>query len=62
MSDHYYNPGDLAKFSEIGKNAPELAQKFFDYYQAYANCTGTGNEYCYPYQEITLADVCGSQR
>lgn len=30
----YYNPEDLHKFSDIGKDAPELAQKFFDYYRA----------------------------
>jgi alkylhydroperoxidase/carboxymuconolactone decarboxylase family protein len=30
----YYNSGDLKKFGEIGKEAPELARKFFDYYQA----------------------------
>ncbi len=30
----YYDPADLAKFGEIGKDAPELAQKFFDYYGA----------------------------
>ena len=30
--DTYYNPADLAKFGEIGKDAPELARKFFDYY------------------------------
>ncbi len=30
--DTYYNPEDLPKFEEIGKDAPELAQKFFDYY------------------------------
>lgn len=30
----YYNPDDLAKFAEIGKDAPELANKFFDYYGA----------------------------
>jgi 4-carboxymuconolactone decarboxylase len=28
----YYNPSDLAKFGEIGKDAPELAKKYFDYY------------------------------
>jgi len=33
MSD-YYNPADLNKFAEIGKDAPELATKFFDYYSA----------------------------
>jgi len=32
--DTYYNPADLAKFGEIGKDAPELAKKFFDYYGA----------------------------
>ncbi len=30
----YYQPKDLPKFPEIGKEAPALAQKFFDYYQA----------------------------
>jgi 4-carboxymuconolactone decarboxylase len=30
--DTYYNPEDLPKFEEIGKDAPELAQKFFEYY------------------------------
>jgi alkylhydroperoxidase/carboxymuconolactone decarboxylase family protein len=30
----YYNPADLAKFGEIGKDAPELAKKFFDYYNS----------------------------
>jgi alkylhydroperoxidase/carboxymuconolactone decarboxylase family protein len=30
----YYQTKDLAKFSEIGKDAPQLAQKFFEYYQA----------------------------
>lgn len=28
----YYNPDDLAKFEDVGENAPELAKKFFDYY------------------------------
>jgi len=28
----YYHPADLGKFPEIGKNRPELAQKFFDWY------------------------------
>ena len=30
--DSYYDPKDLAAFSEIGKNAPELAKAFFEYY------------------------------
>ena len=30
----YYKPEDLKKFAEIGEEAPELAQKFFDYYGA----------------------------
>lgn len=34
MSEHYYDAKDLARFAEIGKQAPELAQKFFDYYGA----------------------------
>ena len=33
MSD-YYQRQDLNKFAEIGKDAPELAEKFFDYYAA----------------------------
>ena len=34
MPDHYYDPADLARFSEIGRNAPDLAAKFFDWYTA----------------------------
>lgn len=30
----YYKPEDLPKFEEIGKDAPELAKKFFEYYGA----------------------------
>jgi 4-carboxymuconolactone decarboxylase len=30
--DHYYDRHDLAKFPEIGANAPELGKKFFDWY------------------------------
>jgi 4-carboxymuconolactone decarboxylase len=30
----YYDPEDLPRFAEIGREAPELAQKFFDYYNA----------------------------
>jgi alkylhydroperoxidase/carboxymuconolactone decarboxylase family protein len=30
----YYRPQDLAKFEEVGKDVPELAKKFFDYYAA----------------------------
>lgn len=32
--DGYYEPDDLRKFAEIGKDAPALAEKFFDYYGA----------------------------
>ncbi|MBA3709655.1 MAG: carboxymuconolactone decarboxylase family protein [Planctomycetes bacterium] len=28
----YYDPADLGKFGDIGKDAPELAKAFFDYY------------------------------
>ena len=34
MSDHYYDPHDLARFAEIGENQPELAKKFFEWYGA----------------------------
>ena len=34
MSHHYYDAHDLAKFGEMGKNRPELAQKFFEWYGA----------------------------
>jgi 4-carboxymuconolactone decarboxylase len=27
-----YEPKDLMNFADIGKDAPELAAKFFDYY------------------------------
>ena len=30
----YYDPEDLPRFAEIGREAPELARKFFDYYNA----------------------------
>ena len=30
--DTYYDPADLAKFSQIGEHAPDLAKKFFDWY------------------------------
>ena len=30
--DAYYKPEDLPKFEDIGKDAPDLAKKFFDYY------------------------------
>jgi len=33
MAD-YYNSHDLARFPEIGGNAPELAKKFFEWYGA----------------------------
>ena len=28
----YYKPEDLLKFQEIGKEAPDLAKRFFEYY------------------------------
>ncbi len=30
----YYKPDDLPKFGDIGKDNPNLAKKFFDYYEA----------------------------
>jgi alkylhydroperoxidase/carboxymuconolactone decarboxylase family protein len=30
----YYHPKDLAKFSDMGKDAPELWQKFLEWYNA----------------------------
>jgi len=32
--DTYYNPADLAKFSTMGEEAPELWKKFMAYYGA----------------------------
>ncbi|MEN6437537.1 MAG: arsenosugar biosynthesis-associated peroxidase-like protein [Syntrophobacter sp.] len=32
--DSYYRKEDLAKFEEISEDAPELGEKFFDYYAA----------------------------
>ncbi|MBA3013290.1 MAG: arsenosugar biosynthesis-associated peroxidase-like protein [Proteobacteria bacterium] len=41
----YYDPEDLLKFEEIGKDAPELAQKFFEYYgQVFAEGDLTARE------------------
>jgi 4-carboxymuconolactone decarboxylase len=34
MSEHYYHAHDLARFGEIGKDAPALAEKFFAWYDA----------------------------
>jgi alkylhydroperoxidase/carboxymuconolactone decarboxylase family protein len=34
MADHYYDSEDLGRFSDMGKNSPELAAKFFDWYNA----------------------------
>jgi alkylhydroperoxidase/carboxymuconolactone decarboxylase family protein len=30
----YYDPKDLDRFQDIGKEAPELSKKFFEYYGA----------------------------
>lgn len=30
----YYDPADLGAFASVGKNVPDLAAKFFDYYGA----------------------------
>lgn len=30
--ESYYKPEDLPKFEEIGKEAPDMAKKFFEYY------------------------------
>lgn len=32
LMDKYYDPGDLARFGEIGRDAPQLAKSFFDWY------------------------------
>ncbi len=32
--EQYYDPKDLKNFPDIGKEAPELGKKFFDYYTA----------------------------
>jgi alkylhydroperoxidase/carboxymuconolactone decarboxylase family protein len=32
--DHYYHGADLARFGEIGEEAPKLAEKFFAWYDA----------------------------
>ena len=32
--DTYYHPPDLAKFAEMGEEAPELWQKFLEWYNA----------------------------
>lgn len=34
MKDSYYQPEDLPQFSSIRENAPELADKFFEWYGA----------------------------
>jgi alkylhydroperoxidase/carboxymuconolactone decarboxylase family protein len=34
MNPEYYRPADLARFGEIGEEAPKLAEKFFEWYGA----------------------------
>lgn len=34
MANHYYDAEQLAQFPEMGKNCPDLAAKFFDWYGA----------------------------
>ena len=34
MADHYYRPQDLTKFGEIARNVPDLANKFFAWYDS----------------------------
>jgi alkylhydroperoxidase/carboxymuconolactone decarboxylase family protein len=34
MEHTYYHPGHLGRFGEIGEEAPELASKFFAWYNA----------------------------
>src|SRR5512132_1616650 len=34
MSETYYQPHDLSRFSDMGKERPELWAKFLDYYNA----------------------------
>jgi alkylhydroperoxidase/carboxymuconolactone decarboxylase family protein len=34
LSETYYRPHDLTRFSEMGKERPELWAKFLDYYNA----------------------------
>jgi 4-carboxymuconolactone decarboxylase len=34
MADHYYDREDLGRFPDIGKNCPDLAAKFFEWYGA----------------------------
>ncbi len=45
--ESYYRSQDLARFEEVGKEAPELARKFFDYYAAvFAESELTEREKC----------------
>ena len=34
MQETYYDPADLGKFGDIGEFEPELAKKFFEYYNS----------------------------
>ena len=34
MNDHYYDARDLKRFPEIGESRPDLAKKFFEWYEA----------------------------
>ena len=36
----YYDPKDLKRFAEVGRFAPDLMKKFFDYYNAAVGADG----------------------
>lgn len=45
MHESYYHPEHLARFGEIGKEAPQLSEKFFAWYEAvFAEGALTGRE------------------
>ncbi len=47
MSETYYNKEDLANFPNVGKDAPEMWEKFLGYYgTVFADGALTGREKC----------------
>ncbi|MEW5772756.1 MAG: arsenosugar biosynthesis-associated peroxidase-like protein [Thermodesulfobacteriota bacterium] len=55
----YYDPGDLQKFADIAKDAPELGEAFFAYYgKTFAEGALSVREKCLVGLAVALAVQC----
>lgn len=57
--DTYYDPADLQRFADIGRDAPELAKAFFQYYgKIFAEGSLSAREKCLLGLAVALAVQC----